>query len=73
MKMLAFLRVVPSGVAGWASARGSSSILGFLLLQVVLSVVMCTLVRMQACVWWWLALSIILGIPAGEEPLWDWI
>lgn len=72
MKMLAFLRMVHFGVAGWAHPSGqqhhpwlppAAGVPGYTELHSV---------RMQVCVLWWLALGIVLGIPAGEGPLWDW-
>lgn len=65
-------RVVHFGVAGWASPRGQHHHPWLLPAAGGPECIDCTLVRMQTRVLWWLALGILLAIPAGEGPLWAW-
>lgn len=71
--MLAFLRVVHFGVVGWDHPRGQHHHPWLPPAAGGPADTDLHLVRMQACVLWWLALGILLGIPAGEGPLWDWM
>lgn len=73
MKTLTFLRVVPGGVAGWAHPSGQQHHPCLPPAAGGPQYTELPLVRMQACVLWWLALGMLLGIPAGEGLLWGWM